>query len=291
MSIGPDSARLTLVVPLRLQRGERRDLRRLTRLLAIVPHEIDIVVSDDTPDPALARRSGALIAARPGARHLHEPALDDAPFSIGRRRDRGAETVNTGIVLFHDVDFLTTRIGYQRLAAFAAATIWREGTAGFFCVPVFFLTALGTNLFRLSPGASLQRLTMAGEAPPRALASRLVLGSSAIALTPEALAAVGGHDPRFTGHGAEDFDLLHRLSARFRDMPPPADYATDYGAREAMRGGFRAYFARCGRPVLGAGVALAHQWHPRRHADAGYYGARAENFARLHETLGNAIDR
>lgn len=276
---------LTLVVPLRVAAGRRRDMRRLARLLATAPREIRIVVSDDTPDPAAARAVRALVEGRPGARHVHSPRSEDGAFSIGRQRDLGAEASPDGVVMFHDVDFHAPTAVYRRLAAYARTVLERDGPGAFLCAPVFFLTPVGSATYEAAPARVLEALVASGERPKPLFADRVVLGSSAIALTRETLLSVGGHDPAFTGHGAEDFDLMHRLSLRYGKGPRPLDYDADYGARAAQRGGFRAYFARYGRPALDHGLALVHQWHPPRRTDARYHAARKENFSRLRETL------
>jgi predicted glycosyltransferase involved in capsule biosynthesis len=276
--------RLTLVVPFRAPSGHWRDARRLARLLAAPPPEIEIVVADDTLDAAARRRTARLVAARPNARHVVCLEHGAQPFSVGRLRDLGAEAARDGAVMFHDVDFLAPRATYARLAAFAAETLAREGRGAFFCAPVFFMTLAGTAAFCAAPEAVERRLLRAPERPPWTLANRLVLGSSAIALSRETLLSVGGHDPGFVGHGAEDFDLLHRLSERYGQGPRPSDYCEDFGVWDTSRG-FRAYFARYGRAPLRAGVVLAHQWHPWRSGDRRYYATRADNFTRLRESL------
>jgi predicted glycosyltransferase involved in capsule biosynthesis len=112
-----------------------------------------------------------------------------------------------------------------------------------------------------------------------------VLASSAIVVHRRTLLAHGGHDPAFTGHGAEDFELMHRLSQSRPRGQRPSDYHVDYGARRADEGGFRAYFARYAEPLRDRGIHLAHAWHPPRREDPRYYEARRRNFALLRERL------
>ena len=148
-----------------------------------------------------------------------------------------------------------------------------------------FLTPLGTASLRTAPGRVWRRLVASGSRAPAALADRVVLGSSAIAIRREALLDSGGHCGQFSGHGAEDFELMHRLSARYPQGGRPQDYLTDFGSRLAAERGFRAYFARYARAPLAEGLMLAHQWHPPRRADPRYHAARDRNFARLREAM------
>jgi predicted glycosyltransferase involved in capsule biosynthesis len=272
---------LTLVVPLRVEPTGRRDVRRLRRLLATVPPEIAVNVVDDTADLTRAAEVRAVVARRPTARLIVSPGTAAEPFAIGRLRDIGVEAAADGTVMFHDVDFLAPREVYGRLLA---GPVRRLDAGAFFCVPVAFLTVIGTAAYRAAPCRTWRRVLASGERTA-SLARRLVLGSSAIVARRSDLIAAGGHDPAYIGHGAEDFDLLHRLLIRFGDWPPTGEQPCDDSSPEARRGGFAAMFARCGRPALDQGLMLAHLWHPPRRSDARYYAARAANFARLRTVL------
>lgn len=278
---------LAIIIPLRAAPGQRRDIRRLERLLATVTPELTAIVADDTADAAQQDRIARVIARFPRARHVHCPDSAAEPFSIGRLRDRGAAAADSPAVMFHDVDFLAPTAVYRHLAAHAPAALAQRG---FFCVPVAFLTPMGALAFHLNRDAVWRRLARAAERPPRGLAGRVVLGSSAIVVERSRLDAVGGHDPAYVGHGAEDFDLMHRLCQLAGAKAPSADYARDYGARDALKGGFRAAFAAHGRPALAEGLLLVHQWHRRREADARYYAARSQNFERLRRRLESVVD-
>jgi len=274
-----------VIVPLRLSRWGERSRRRLARLLRHLPAELPAIVADDTADVRLVARTRRLVEARPGTRHLHCPATAEAPFSIGRLRDAGAAWAADGLLLFHDVDFAAPAVAYRRLVDHVARSGLDARAEVVRCVPVFFLTPLGTATHRVAPGRSWRALAEHGAGRRRALVDRLVLGSSAILVQRRQLLAVGGHDEGFVGHGAEDFDLLHRLSACDPRGPRPPRYHVDFGSRAQVDDGFRAYFARYGQPLLDSGLALVHQWHPRRKADPRYYAARRANFERLERLL------
>jgi predicted glycosyltransferase involved in capsule biosynthesis len=279
------------VVPLRRLPGERRDLRRLRRLMRALPAEATPLVVDDTADAALRAETARAVAAHPRGRHLRGPGSGEGPFSIGRLRDAGVEAAGDGPVLFHDVDFLAPPAVYRRLAARAAALVAAPGA--FACAPVFFLTPLGSALLRAAPAQIWRRLDAGAAArPPRALVDRLVRGSSAILASRSTLRAVGGHDPAFEGHGAEDFDLMDRLSRRYPMGPRPPAYARDFGSRSTAADGFRAYFARYAERLATEGIFLCHQWHRARRTDPRYHAARRANFELLTSRLnGQAPER
>lgn len=276
---------LTVVVPFRVGSRPRRGRARLARLLAVLPAELAVVVVDDTADDALVARTRALVAARANALHLPHPATAHGPFSIGRLRDAGAARAAEGLVLFHDVDFIAPSVAYRRLVAHVAEQGLDREMRAVRCVPVFFLTRLGTAVFRAAPERVWPAVAERGAARAGWLVDRLVLGSSAILLHRGHLLALGGHDGGFVGHGAEDFELLHRLSRHHPLGARPPRYHLDLGSRSRTGDGFRAYFARYGQPLLDSGLALVHQWHPRRTEDPRYYAARRDNFERLAQRL------
>lgn len=279
------TAPLTVVVPFRLGRRPRPGRARLARLLASLPAEVAAIVVDDTADAGLAESTRRLVSARPNALHLAHAASADAPFSIGRLRDVGAAHAAEGLILFHDVDFAAPTAGYRRLLAHVAAHGLEREPSVVRCVPVFFLTRLGTWAYRSAPARVWRALAERGAARRRWLVDRLVLGSSAILVQRRHLLALGGHDPGFVGHGGEDFDLLHRLTRHHPLGPKPPRYHLDFGSRAPLDDGFRAYFARYGQPLLDSGLALVHQWHPRRTEDPRYYAGRRANFERLERLL------
>lgn len=272
---------LTIVTPIRLTTHHRhRALRRLSLLLAALPREIGAVIVDDSADRRDRAAVAAVAKAHPNARHLPHPESASAPFSIGRLRDAGAEAAPDGLVMFHDVDFFAPRSLYRRLAAHLDAIALAKPPNAFVCVPVAFLSRRGSRLARMAPGIVWPALSR-----PRArrlgIVEFIALGSSAIVLHRRTLLGCGGHNQAFSGHGAEDFELMHRLSLAYPKGARPADFHVDYGSRAADTGGFRAYFGEYGAPLLAEGLFFAHDWHPRRREDARYYAARQENFARL----------
>jgi predicted glycosyltransferase involved in capsule biosynthesis len=273
---------ISAVIPLRVTGDGRQALGRLRCLLRQMPEPITPVIADDTPEPD-QRAAVARIAARyPRARHVVSDSTACETFSIGRLRDVGTQAAPDPLVLFHDVDFTAPPAFYRGLNTFVQDPGIADDPSNTLCVPVYFLTPKGTRLYRLAPGASWRALRAGCR---RGLVDRLVKGSSAILAHRETLLAEGGHDPGFVGHGAEDFELLHRLAKRHPRGPRPANYHVDYGSRATTGEGFRAYFARYGQPPLDAGLALVHLWHAPRREDPRYEGRRRANFERLSAIL------
>ena len=109
-------------------------------------------------------------------------------------------------------------------------------------------------------------------------------GSSCIVMNKSDLLDMGGHDESYDGHGAEDFELLHRLSSRYPIKERPVDYTLNTGSGEIKEyRGFRAYFALYGEQVVEEKVSLVHLYHPTRLV-WGYYQHK-RNFTKLKELM------
>lgn len=286
-----DAMPLTMIVPFRSS-GASQSLVRLRLLLAVASRAMPIIVVDDTLSAAEIRKvRGVVSEFGRRATHLHHPETVPQPFSIGKLRDVGASAARDGFLFFHDVDYFAPPSVYRDIARLASdAGLAELEAGGFVCVPVAFLTRGGTPLTR-SLGPRIWPLLADRRLVRLRLVDRLVLASSAMIVHRRTLLAHGGHNPLFSGHGAEDFELMHRLSADFPRGARPPDYHVDFGARRASQGGFRSYFARYAAPIQARGIHLAHAWHPRRVEDPRYYAQRSSNFAHLLKILADPCDQ
>ena len=275
--------RTTLIVPYRVQTAGDESAKRLRTLLASIPDEIAVIVVDDSTSPDLRKQTEASVHQRSGATYINAFPGFERTFSVGRSRDVGTEAAKTEFVMFHDVDFMSASRTYTKLnsAAFLDA-LFADRPNAFACIPVLFLDRIGTALtcsLGLSRNQSTLRLLRHSLELTRR--GRLVLGSSAILARRTTLLEAGGHSEQFEGHGAEDFELMHRLSLAYPLAERPTDYAEDCSSRAEPLTGFRSFFARYGEAPLAEGTVLYHLWHEKRQTDARYWDLRRENFARL----------
>jgi predicted glycosyltransferase involved in capsule biosynthesis len=83
-------------------------------------------------------------------------------------------------------------------------------------------------------------------------------GSSAMVVNKHHYLAIGGHSREFYGHGAEDYDVLHRLSSYYSKGPKTADYYNNTKSNSIDNyHGFRAYFALYGIDVFNRGSSFS----------------------------------
>ncbi len=275
---------LTLVVPVRLGPSVHQGEARLDALLsaAALP-AIDRLIVDDGSEEA-GRAVLEALADRHGAR-LVSTGSRGLPFSIGRARNAGVQHAHAAVAMFNDIDFHAPRETYARIVEEVLAREIASRPFRFFCVPVAFLSrrrSAPVEAAALDGGIAPGMLAPLLAAGALALAdgTRITLGSSAMVVNRWHYLALGGHRREFVGHGAEDFELLHRLASYLGRHPRPGDYYRDTGSRPTGRRiGFRAHFADHGADLLAGGVLLAHLWHPERPIRD--YKRKAENFALL----------
>lgn len=283
----------SIIIPIRASAVGQRELSRLETQLSCLPNGYEVIIVNDGSPKAVGQWIDQLVAQQ---HQLTRPIKSIhlrtrfKKFSLARARNRGAETANTPVVLFHDVDFLATTAVYERLLSYISQQQLAEKPENFFCVPVAFLTETATNHF-------MQAFEKGQEAwcfrdrqlLPIENLQFLVQGSSCIVMNRDDLLSIGGHDEGFKGHGAEDFELLHRLSCRFPIAEKPPEYERNMGSGTVKEyRGFRAYFALYGEQCRKAGCTLVHLWHPKRKG-FGYYRHK-QNFKRLQQIMAHQPD-
>jgi predicted glycosyltransferase involved in capsule biosynthesis len=264
--------KIALIIPIRLTGATYEGEPRLSRICEAVPQDLfEILISDYGTPP---EHRGPLDAAEAkGIRVVRHPSPHPL-FSIGQARDFGVQMATSPVVIFNDIDFFGTEAMYRAIHAEAMRRRIPENLFDFFCVPVLFLTEEGTNEWLAASDAAKPfagGLTVEALEADRFRIQSVAYGSSAMVVNRHHYLSVGGHDPRFTGHGAEDYDLLHRLATLAPKGPRPHDYFTDYKDNNVRQfWGFRPFFALYGLDLLPSGVHLVHLWHPRR-MEKGYF--------------------
>jgi predicted glycosyltransferase involved in capsule biosynthesis len=278
---------LSLVIPLRVHSRHSRDIRRLRRLLKTIPAEIEVVVADDSPSFQTRNLVAQLTKCRDKSMHVECFGKDGEPFSVGRLRDAGVAASRGQYILLHDVDFSAPESTYTLIASKDfRSRVFGNSDRAFCCIPVFFTSPAGW-LFRYPTRLLLRFRFMQTYTRTTAGAwlGRLVLGSSALLIRRSHYLDAGGHSKAFKGHGAEDFEFLHRLSNAFPKGKRSSDYTIDCGPKGFETKGFREYFSRYGQLAMSMNIFFIHRWHPRRREDPSYINARKGNFETLYAVL------
>lgn len=279
--------KISLVIPLRITDLVFEAEKRLKRIIATVPKDyFDILIVDyGTPREYIDILDNI---QESNVRIITEPAKNKT-FSIGHARDIGAQHSEHDIVIFHDIDFYGNDVMYQNIYAEVVSRDMQHRAFDFFCIPVFFLTEQGSNNF-LARYQSNQifNYQMQDQIINKAFdfVDFPAYGSSAIVVNKRHYLAIGGHSREFFGHGAEDYDILHRLSHYNPKGPRTANYYSDLKSNQINKfEGFRAFFALYGIDVFNKGIFFVHLFHPKR-AISGYQQSN-RNFTLLTDLMKN----
>ena len=282
---------LTAVIPLRLSPLVFEAFERLILIVETIPAElIDILIIDYGSETEEVSRLAQISKKYANVQTYHHKNAVNIAFSIGHARDLGAEYAKTAAILFHDIDFICTTNMYHRIhAEIINREITSSKTNDFFCVPVAFLNEQGNSTFKnsfnidsdLCVDNQLQSLIINNS---KKYCQSVVYGSSAIVVNRYHYLSIGGHHRDFSGHGAEDYDILHRLSYYNPKAPRTSDYYDNLSDSPlAKYKGFRTYFALHGMDVFMKGIFMLHLYHPPRRI-ANYHQSR-QNFPLLKRVM------
>jgi predicted glycosyltransferase involved in capsule biosynthesis/tetratricopeptide (TPR) repeat protein len=282
---------ITAIIPVRLSTDRLYDEpERIARIIATLPHGyVPLIVDYGTAE----ERAGELrdLAAATGVK-LVRAETGEEPFSVGHARDIGTQHAETPLVLYHDIDFLMSPRSYERVLEETRLRGMPDNAYTFFALPGAYMTEAFTErylaLFARGEAAFADTLLHDGVMrDDRSVYQNHTYAISAIVASRYHLLAIGGHDKSFVGHGAEDFELLHRLASYGPKGPRTGSYYLNTRRNSIQRyEGFRAYFALYGIDVFQRGLQMAHLWHPQRQ-DATYVTPMVENQERVSGIMEN----
>ncbi len=276
--------KITIVIPLRISNQLYEAEERLKKIIEYVPTNLfNILVVD------YGTKKEFLNVLDIIKNNINVTVIryeyENRPFSIGHARDLGVQHSKDSIVMFQDIDFLCSKNMYKKIFAEAEFRNMGVNINDFFCVPVVFLNENGSTqsraLIKKGLDSYLHNLIFL-EQP--SFKEFIAFGSSAIVVNKYHYLSIGGHDKQFYGHGAEDYELLHRLASERPKGPRTKDYYTDTKSNLiAEYIGFRAFFSIYGIDVFCRGVFFIHLWHPKRLIQD--YQQSARNFKLLRKLM------
>ena len=277
--------RISAIITARLTDSLFEAQERLLSLINSTPRDVFEIILIDYGTPHYRRhifddlvQLGIRVYRHPSPREI---------FSIGDARDYGVQVASAPVIMFLDLDFHASAEMFRSIHALAYEKKLHHLCADFFCVPVVFLTEEGTRCYLKSIKSSdpfLEPISAEKVEADRRNVAFPSYGSSAIVCNRQHYMAIGGHHDQFKGHGAEDFELLHRLASLAPWGPRPSDYYTDSRIKTLEPlSGFRPYFARYALAALDRGLFLVHRFHPPR-PEPGYLRKR-RNFNLLKKLM------
>lgn len=283
--MGANVKLISIIIPLRLTRGVFEAEERVQLIISSIPADLYEIIVVDYGTPS--DKKGVVSEICRKHKHVTLVRVDAETdlFSIGAARDIGVQHARTPMVMFNDIDFFCPTEMYRRVHEEVRSRGMVENIFDFFCVPVMWLTEQATEELHEDLCASkldrfIYKYHSAALEKNDHVVDTVCYGSSAIVVNKHNYLAIGGHNRRFSGHGAEDYDVLHRLASTWMKGPRTADYYKDTKSNLPVRyEGFRAFFAAYGLDVFQRGIFMVHMWHPTRRMP-NYFQSK-KNFALL----------
>ncbi len=192
----PGAPQVTFVIG---HRGLAREPHLLLTLASLAAQEgvsVECIVVEQTPLPEVRDRLPAWV------RYQHTPVTPSLPYNRAWALNVGARLARAPLLIFHDNDMLVPRR--------YAAEHWRWREAGF---EVINLKRLILYLGREPTEEALSRGRLGNHCQPNQIMQNAQAGGS-LAITAEALEAIGGLDEGFSGWGGEDNEFWERACTR-----------------------------------------------------------------------------
>lgn len=182
-------------------------------------------------------------------------------FSPAMARNEAVVYASNKYLFFFDVD-LDYDDGFESILFSEITSELESGKNNFLMIPCLYLSKKGTDVFSHERDtASLMESLLKGESY---LVLRLAVNTSALIVEKDYFLKIGQFSTDFQGHGGEDFELIHRLSAFNPHAKKNVDYYTDRVEQfPADYVGFRRYMSCYALPLLFKGLILVHRWHER----------------------------
>ncbi|WP_444925269.1 glycosyltransferase [Microbulbifer sp. TRSA002] len=209
----------------------------------------------------------------------------DEVFSIGKARDHGVAISTAKYILLQDIDLLPYQSFYIDIKKLIKDR-FKTGADEVINIPCIYL----------SNAASREYSSIDSKFRKEYLLDCLRTGddkiefygaSSSVAIFDRYYyCTLGGHDPRFQGHGCEDFELFYRAYRNNTRFPEPASMYIDDGNWESRSyTGFRSWYRKYGDESALNGIFIAHIWHEREKSSDSYIKKSIANKNLLKECM------
>ena len=252
---------LSVIIPFSYRKGDKQCLKRLHNALLCFQGWKNLeVVLCDTSTTRYCHKVRT-IASMPGVKYFHEERT--GVFSPGQTRNLAVSKAQGRYLFFCDADLLCSEKFVEELFC-QVEILERLGQQAFAMFPCLYLSEKATH--KVLDGENPDYLQywqsyFKGELND---VDGIAVASSCLLVERDWFLKLGGFRSEFAGHGCEDFELIHRLSAYYPVGALPDDYSLDQKQQfPADYKGFRRYYSYYSLPHLFAGLFLVHQWHAR----------------------------
>lgn len=294
-----DKFLLSVIIPVKVNVDNHFITGRLSRILSFFKKDenIEFVVVDSTEDLKITSNLQQLVDSYNNTNFIY--LENQEPYSAAIARNAGVKGCSGEYVVFFDVDLLSKinffhnmldDIRYLRDISKSAFTIY----------PCLYLSAefsqnLESELDIVTSNNFETEIHNAFESCLNGNKDKVLypaINTSTILVNKEHFLSIGGYKECFSGHGYEDFFLIHELSYYYPIAKKGKDYSLDYKTDyPGLYLGFRRYFTFYAFENLFRERYTIHLYHDRDRK-RNYYLKREQNsevFQKNLSVLSNSI--
>lgn len=268
MSKNMSNIKLSVIFPVRVSSNRQYILDNIERIFSIkksIP-EIEYILVDSGSIVYFSEKIEEL-CLQYQVQYIYQDTRSQV-FSIGCARDFGAQIANGDCILFLDVDSVFDGMFFDRILQEIESRELTTNVTDYFCIPCFYLDEQYSNTFlsdgNLKSSKKFHQLRNSYENGNKLGVQSFAPATSLLVINRMHFLSIGGHRKEFSGHGSEDFELVHRLATYANKYHRTYNYYLDkknYSSIEYE--GFRAYFSMAGYSVYNNNLFAVHMWHPR----------------------------
>jgi len=186
-------------------------------------------------------------------------------YSPAKARNACIEYCTKEFLFFLDVDLAFSEVFIISLFDIVKEKIL-SARAQFIMLPCLYLSELGTKQFdkSLNKKKTIDLFRDSYIYGNNIYVERLAINTSAIVLRRKYFIEIGMFSEDFSGHGGEDFELLHRLASYNPHSMKNHDYYYDKVEQFIVNyKGFRQYLSLYAFEYFFSDLLLVHRWHKR----------------------------
>ncbi|WP_201627271.1 glycosyltransferase [Psychrobacter immobilis] len=275
---------LSIIIPIKISGFNTFIHSRLERFIKYFDSnpKIEYVIVDSTKIYKYSKSIEKNIENIENAIYLHVEI--EEPYSAAKARNRGAHIASGKYLIFYDIDLIAKKDYFLEVLA-DIESLSKISSKAFTIYPCLYLTENYTiHLEKFLNKKDLVDLSFkllnARNECLSGIKSKVLypaINTSTILVNRKHFISIGGYDEDFSGHGYEDFFLIHVLSHYYslsiKDKSYFRDDKTDY---PGLYTGFRKHFSYYSLENLFKGKFTAHLYHERNKQRV-YYTKRNTN--------------
>ena len=287
-----DKISLSVIIPVKVNENNHFIIGRLERILSFFKRDTDIelVVVDSTENLEITKSLQQLVNSYDNTKFVY--LENKEPYSAAIARNARVHRCSGEYVIFFDVDLLS-KLSFFNDMLDDARDLRNISKSAFTIYPCLYLSAefsqkIESELDMDASNHFESEIHKAFESCLEGSKDKVLypaINTSTILVNKEHFLSIGGYKEYFSGHGYEDFFLIHELSYYYPLARKGKDYSLDYKTDyPGLYLGFRRYFTFYAFENLFREMYTIHLYH-ERDRKRNYYLRREQNSETFQKNL------